>query len=387
VKMTLIPSGAMPKLGGYRPQQVQLAPDKPEALKKTPQFASPLYGQIRFGGTSYLIALDEPEGKDAMLCVDANGNGDLTDDAPITWNKRPYKSREGDELTQYAGSIQLPLKTGEKTTMVSMGAYRFDKKDALRAQFNHTLFYYVDYALDGDITLADKTYHAMLVDDLASGDFKNGNVRLLIDRNNDGKFDFRSESFDASKPFNIDGTTWAIADMTSAGSFAIAKSDKPVDEILPPPDHSVGKVITAFTATTMDGKAINFPSDYKGKVVMLDFWATWCGPCMLEVPNLVKTYNDFHGKGIEILGISLDQPNSADKVTKVTGEKGMTWPQVYDGKFWEARIAQLYGINSIPSAFLVDGDTGKILAAGDALRGEQLADTFKKALEKKKAGQ
>src|SRR5436305_2321499 len=64
VKMTLMPSGAMPKLGGYRPQQVQLSTDKPEALKKTPQMAAPLYGQIRFGGTSYLIALDEPEGKD-----------------------------------------------------------------------------------------------------------------------------------------------------------------------------------------------------------------------------------------------------------------------------------------------------------------------------------
>jgi thiol-disulfide isomerase/thioredoxin len=116
---------------------------------------------------------------------------------------------------------------------------------------------------------------------------------------------------------------------------------------------------------------------------MLDLWATWCGPCMGEVPGLAKAYQEFHPKGIEILGISLDQPNAADKVKQVTGENNMTWPQVYDGKFWQAEIAQLYGINSIPAAFLVDGDTGTILATGNSLRGGALEETWKAALEKK----
>jgi thiol-disulfide isomerase/thioredoxin len=385
VDMKLVPSGAMPKLGGYRPQQLQLSADKPESLKKAPQMESPLYGQLRFGGVSYLVALDEPEGKDAKLYVDSNNNGDLTDEAPVTWTKRAYKTPQNDALTQYSGTIQLPLKAGEKSTMVSLGAYRFDKKDTMRAQLSKSIFYYMDYAYDGQITLGEKSYHAMLSDDLATGDFKSGTIRLLIDRNGDGKFDYRSESFDASKPFNIGGTTWAVTDMTPGGSFAIAKSDKTVEEIMPPPDHSVGKIITTFKATTTDGKEVNFPSDYKGKIVMLDFWATWCGPCMAEVPDLVKTYNENRDKGIEILGISLDQPNSAEKVKTVTGEKGMTWPQVYDGQFWQARIAVMYGINSIPAAYLVDGDTGEILAAGNSLRGEELASSFKKALEKKKS--
>src|SRR5579864_4150695 len=131
-----------------------------------------------------------------------------------------------------------------------------------------------------------------------------------------------------------------------------------------PATPTAGEPAITFRAQTLDGKTVNFPADYKGKLVMLDFWATWCGPCMGEVPGLVKAYNEFHPKGFEILGISLDQPNAAEKVKSVTAEKGMTWPQVYDGKFWQARVAQLYGIESIPHAFLIDGDTGKIVAEG-----------------------
>jgi thiol-disulfide isomerase/thioredoxin len=205
----------------------------------------------------------------------------------------------------------------------------------------------------------------------------------MVDLNGDGKFDSRGEMFDSVKPFNVKGTTWKLADMTAGGTFKIVKSEEAVAEIQPPPDHSVGKKITPFKATRTDGTTVNFPADYKGKVVMLDFWATWCGPCMMEVPGLVKGYNEFHPKGLEILGISLDQANAGEKVKSVTADKGMTWPQVYDGKYWKAEVADLYGINSIPAAFLVDGDTGEVLAAGNSLRGESLEATVKGALEKK----
>src|SRR5262249_18382190 len=163
----------------------------------------------------------------------------------------------------------------------------------------------------------------------------------------------RGESFDVKKPFNIRGTTYELADLTAGGSFKITKSDQVVAEIQTAPDHSVGKKITPFKATKMDGTAVSFPGDYNGKLGMLDFWATWCGPCIGEVPGLVKAYNEFHPKGFEILGISLDQANAAEKVKSVTADKGMTWSQVYDGKYWQAEIADRYGINSIPAAFLV----------------------------------
>ncbi len=186
--------------------------------------------------------------------------------------------------------------------------------------------------------------------------------------------------FDASTPFNIKGTTWQLSDLTPSGTFKIVKSAQSVAEIPLPPDLSKGKKAIAFKAKTMDGKDVNFPDDYKGKLVLLDFWATWCGPCMGEVPGLVKAYRDDHPKGVDVLGVSLDQPNSADKVKTVMSQQGMTWPQIYDGLYWNSRIGQMYGIDSIPHPFLVDGDTGVIVAEGDALRGEGLGPALDAAL-------
>ena len=100
----------------------------------------------------------------------------------------------------------------------------------------------------------------------------------------------------------------------------------------------------------------------KGKVVVVDFWATWCGPCVAEMPTMKKLYAEYHGQGVEFLGISLDQPKEQgglDALKKFVKEKEIPWPQYYQGKGWQSDFSSSWGINSIPSMFLVDQD-GKL---------------------------
>jgi peroxiredoxin len=402
--LTIVPEGGSRLVGGYAPIRLALTAEKPAGLTKAPEMAAPMYGLLKYGASSIIVALDQPEGKPSVLYVDSNGNGDLTDDAKPEWTTRSYKGQGGVDLTQYQGSVKAALALGGKPTPVSLGMYMFDPKDPGRAALKNTLLYYRDFVFKGDIALGGKTY-PIIVDDMAmSGDFANPvSMSLMIDVNGNGKYERKGEIYPfytrkangpsdppSVAPFNIGGTTYEIKQITG-DKLTLQKSAKTVAEVLPAPDQSVGKSVIRFTATTTDGTAVSFPDTFKGKIVLLDFWATWCGPCIAELPNLTAAYEKFNSQGFEVLGISLDQANASEKLAAFCKEKNMPWKQVYDGKFWQAEIAQKFDVNSIPHAVLVDGDTGMILAStadrrGPALRGPELLKTIEAALAKKKGG-
>lgn len=131
---------------------------------------------------------------------------------------------------------------------------------------------------------------------------------------------------------------------------------------------AVGEKFTDFAMQTPDGKPVKL-SDYagKGKVVLIDFWASWCGPCRREMPNLVKAYAQYKDKNFEIVGVSLDRDGEAWK--NAIAKLEITWPQMSDLKFWNCEAAQLYAVSSIPHTVLLDAD-GTIIARG--LHGEGL---------------
>ncbi|MBP6794349.1 MAG: AhpC/TSA family protein [Saprospiraceae bacterium] len=123
-----------------------------------------------------------------------------------------------------------------------------------------------------------------------------------------------------------------------------------------------------FEGMTPDGKVLKL-SQFKGKYVLIDFWASWCGPCRQENPNVVKLYNNYKANGFEILGVSLDQEK--EKWVSAISEDQLTWPHISDLKGWKSSIAALYGVQGIPQNFLIDKD-GKIIAK--ALRGQGLSE-------------
>lgn len=139
---------------------------------------------------------------------------------------------------------------------------------------------------------------------------------------------------------------------------------------------SVGNKAPEFSAPTPDGKELAL-SETLGKYTIIDFWASWCKPCRMENPNVVRVYNKYHDKGLNIISVSLDQPGQKQRWINAIEKDQMDWYHVSNLQFWNDPIPRSYGVRAIPATFLLD-ETGTIIAKD--LRGQALEDKIAELL-------
>jgi len=369
VEQRFVAEGVTRRVGGYRPIRAPLDEEATIAKVAPEGLVRPGFGKLTLGDRSWAVVIDQPEEGPARLWVDTNADGDLTNDPPTTWEPK----REG-ELTSHSGTAKLDLGNGD---VGSIGIYRFDPADPRRAQLANVLLWYVDFGSEYAFEIDGEKFSTFSAGALDAGG------SLPIDRNGDGAISRNYETVKIGTPFNFTGSTMVFSFEDGRLTLANAAEELPRRPL--PPDLRVGQPALAFTATDLDGDALEFPGRYAGKIVMLDFWATWCGPCIAEIPNVKRAYDDWHDAGFEVLGVSLDGDDDADKVRQFLVDRELPWKQIHDGRGREGSLAERYDVSGIPFVLLVDGDSGRILGTSRDLRGPKLSAFIGGALEAKRA--
>jgi len=193
-------------------------------------------------------------------------------------------------------------------------------------------------------------------------------------------YGFLIPEFDKIGKTVIDLAKMVPADKRSSRMQQLVDGEKRQKESEELKSNIIGKQAFDFEFTTIDGKKGKL-SDYRDKIVLLDFWGTWCGPCVGEIPNLVKAYNEFRNKGFEIISISSDGFSdrlSKEEFIQFTKNNKMEWSQILDSK--DKKLHNLYKISHWPTLYLV-GKDGKVIRNEETLRGETLIKTLEEILK------
>ena len=393
VPLTLIPSGALRKVGTFLPMPLTLTTDKPSCAKKIPNLTKPKFGVITIQNREHAVIVDEQE-SEFKLYLDSNCNGDLTDEAPVDWKASKYKSSDGKDYTLFRGAANIDLVIDGVKNSVSFGVYQFDPLDPARKEKPDNFYYYSDYVGEGSITLEGKEFKCYLMDWHATGfipdlekddkgEIINSGLQLAIDVNGNGSIEPRGERFGAFQLFNITGTSFGLTSLSATG-FDFEKSKEKVKKVPLPP--VAGDKIPNFTVKPISGSPFEFQEKYKKKLVLVYFWAITDEYSTKEIPGLVSAYEKYHSQGIEILGVNCDQPEAAKGLSKYISDHKMPWPEISEHRRIEEDVINHFVVRFLPAGFLIDGDTGKVLATIEKLRGEKLGPTIEKALAVKKSG-
>ncbi len=399
-----------PSPSWYRPLPIPLQDKAAAPLAKEPQYVgTPLYGVVTLGdgpNRDFTVVVDvapdwskfgeafkaangkvEMSTVPAHIYVDANQDKDLTNDgAGAVTGCFPDRGAKDGYTILGAAKCKVAYADGQ-TLEYPLGFWMFPQRGKIKQgnaeqDYGRTLYYRRDCSFETKLDVAGQQVLARFYDENANGLIaaQDGDL-LAIDLNQDGQIDAMMrgpEVYKLDAPFNLGGESYVLKSAGPRGNSAVVAVS---EQKVPAPVYvAVGQPAPDFTMGTLDGGTFKL-AEQRGKVVLLDFWATWCGPCRQELPNVVKMWNEVQDKGLVLVGISLDrddaQAKAVDTVRKFAPENGMTWTHIVEGKYWDSAIAKLYLVEGIPHTVLIGRD-GKIVAVD--LRGEALAAKVKELL-------
>ncbi len=373
-----ITNGANGMVQYFLPQRIDLRSTPPEPNLQLPAFqGTPRFGAmiVRAGRDSIVsMAVDEIRDGARRIFIDLNNDENLANDGGGNW----------DVCRENFLEISTPLLVNfspDKHAKIAFRFYRFDQS------LPGAIFYYRDYFANGGLYTGDQRYAIMLLDDNADGRLNDlQNTTLVVDANQDEKLDTApgsAEMFGAREPFFVGGESYVLREMTEDGrlaKFAVSAA-KAAHKVRIEADSPAPE----FSMMDFSDKPLKL-SDYRGRVVLLYFLATWCKPCIAELPSLLAMYREFgtslennnsHGD-FEIIGISLDQ--NRETLKRFIESEQLPWPQLFDGGGWHMQIAQQYRVSSLPRSFLLD-EKGIIRQVD--LRDEALREAVTRLMEKR----
>ncbi|MFO7769204.1 MAG: TlpA disulfide reductase family protein [bacterium] len=379
----------------YMPSRSPASRQAQEELRAEPDYrGEPWYGAIRVGtGEDPLVSwvLDEPEAEVPRFYLDRNNNEDLTDDGPGLWDTY------GGQVLRTDRVVEVTYREDGRSTTVPLRFffYRFAEEDpTVRG-----VLYARDFARVGHAQIGGRRVKVGITENDNDGVFRfrlseSGvpdpqAVSLTVDLNGDGVLETdmgSAEHYRAGEPFSLGGTSYVLGEVSPMGDrVSFVRS---AVEVEPKIYLAAGYRAPGFSQEDLDGEMVRL-EDFvaRHKVTLLDFWATWCGPCIEELPNVKAVYREFADRGFGVLGISLDGDpgHTAREMAEVRRdvavfmeEHDVPWSTTYDGRGWENAVAQLYRVNAIPATFLLDS---RGIIRGIDLRGEDLEPAVRELIE------
>jgi len=367
-------SGAMEMVNYYEPKPINLSDTPAESKLQLPTFTSiPQFGSLPLGNSPdpiITIAVDTVGGA-PVLYVDKNNNEDLTDDEDPAWDEDTPAFRQKEVL------INVEYFDGDEEHLVPYPVIFYQHKTKLP----QTIIAYRNGYRKGQVALQDTTLKIAILDDDLDGQFHQlQNGALIVDFNQDDILDGTLDSQEhlaLTEPFSFAGQTYRVRRISRSGHEIIfIKVDTSVyrQEGL-----GIDSRAPAFRIETLNGKIIDLTA-YKNRVVLIDFWASWCKPWQENLGSLQNTYKQYHKNGFEIIGLNLDY--DIKSIPQYIKTHHISWPQIGNGLGWDMPLVEIYGVRQLPQNYLVDRNG---IIRSKNLQGKNLKRKVRELLNESKA--